>query len=969
MSEQNYNLNNSFDYNQGMNDHFNEKKKYNVNTMTLPKRTKSPIIYDAGIDNYFVNEIKKAKYQGAFDPTRLGNKNIFLDSNKSNKQNSENNIQKKLRKNNIYYNRLGDGKNLLIIKSETQYPINYTSKAINNDLNYSQEHGKNIYNFNNYYIESRNNNYRNIYARSNDNKRNYYLSPKNNEKKNEYLLNNNYQTKTINIEKLNRDYDKRFNAPKMTLYEKYSTNTVSFDNPTKNFSPTFAPNRNQNIFKQNILKNINMSYSKNINDINNNNEYMNNTFNFDNEKKLDDYVNKYYENESNNTNNEMNKDIKLINIYRKKLLNLFIWHLKNFYKLQFKKMFKEVINIIKMNINYKEHNFEDKTIKNIAILKKELKNNSYYYGFKKQYDSLLKDMNKKVINKNEIYNINDNNEIIFNPTNEENIIINDNEDMEINNNKNNFDMKAFSDKKNIKKKIFSGNNNLLKTEKKYTKKIVPKGVYGKKIVKQQFKKLNIIKPNENNIENNQKKLYEKSPIIHKRLKIPKSSINEKKIQNSGIKIIDNHLNNLEKDNIKSDEENSEKNLNIKTDINENKNKIIQDNFEIDKNEVYTIKRQYEVKDNNNNEINNNEIEVENYSNKNLENAISIITKVIENKEKNENEYKKECLIKIITKRINKENFNLLKKYFNKLKEIKYEIKNKEQNIIKESDIFDNINKKSKLKNKKLKKTLFLSDVEDDKEHNKSNIENNSYKSEDDDKDIRKRKNDKIRIIMKQIKLKRNLIHNYQNEIQRPKTPTRDSKTCFIQENNKTPKIIIKKTINIILNKPETQNIHKEEINKEENNEEINKEENNEEINKEENNEENKQENYEENEKEELEINDDINEQVKQLDIFENKNENNPQMHLDIDKNNLSIEDKVIEIKNDKEFSIESFTKYRKSKAKHIIKNEEEVEDNNNEQDITLTEKYQDCENFVYFLRTQLIYCFLANKNYDDSFLD
>ena len=169
---------------------------------------------------------------------------------------------------------------------------------------------------------------------------------------------------------------------------------------------------------------------------------MNNTFNFDNEKKLDDYVNKYYENEFNNANNEMNKDIKLINIYRRKLLNLFIWHLKNFYKLQFKKMFKEVINIIKMNINYKEHNFEDKTIKNIAILKKELKNNSYYYGFKKQYDSLLKDMNKKVINKNEIYNINDNNEIIFNPTNEENIIINDNEDMEINNNKNNFDKKA-----------------------------------------------------------------------------------------------------------------------------------------------------------------------------------------------------------------------------------------------------------------------------------------------------------------------------------------------------------------------------------------------------------------------------------------------------------------------------------------------------------------------------------------------
>ena len=742
----------------------------------------------------------------------------------------------------------------------------------------------------------------------------------------------------------------------MTLYEKYSTNTVSFDNLTKNFSPTFAPDRNQNIFKQNIINNNNMSYSKKINVINNSNEYMNNTFNFDNENNLDNYVNKDYENEPNNLKKEMNKDIKLINIYRKKLLNLFIWHLKNFYKLQFKKLFKEVINIIKMNINFKEHNFEDKTIKNIAILKKELKNNSYYYGYKKQYNYLLKDKTKKVITK-EIDNINDNNKInIQNPTFEENVIINDDENLE---NKNNYDMKAFSDKKNINKKIFRGNNNLLKTDKKYTKKIVTNGVYGKKIVKQQFKKLNIVKQNENIIENNQKKLFvlnEKSPIIHKRLKFPKSSINEKKIQNSGIKIIDNHLNNLEKNNIKSDEENSEKNINIKTDINENKNKIIQDNFEIDKNAVYTIKSQYEEKDNNNNEINNSENDIENYSNKNLENAISIITKVIENKEKSEKEYKKESLIKIITKIINKEKFNLLKRYFNKLKEEKNEILFEEKIKIKESDLLNNLNHKPKLKNKKLKKTLFLSDVEDNKEHNESNIENNSYKSEDDDKNRKKRKYDKIRIIMKQIKLKSNIINDYQNDFQRPKTPKRDNKICFIQDNNnKTPKIIIKKTINIILNKLDKQNIKKEEekSNEDYKLEEINKGENNEEI-----------------KMEEIEIND-IKEQVEKVDNIENKNENEPEMDLDIDKNNFSIEDneKIIENKFDKEFSIESFTKYRKSKAKQLIKNEDEEEDNINEPDITLTEKYQDCENFVYFLRTQLIYYFLANKNSDDSFLD
>ena len=84
MSDHNYNLNNSYDYFQSLNEQNNEKRRYDINTMTIPKRTKSPIVYDAGIDNYFVNEIKKAKYQGVFDPGSLGNKNIFLDSNKSN---------------------------------------------------------------------------------------------------------------------------------------------------------------------------------------------------------------------------------------------------------------------------------------------------------------------------------------------------------------------------------------------------------------------------------------------------------------------------------------------------------------------------------------------------------------------------------------------------------------------------------------------------------------------------------------------------------------------------------------------------------------------------------------------------------------------------------------------------------------------------------------------------------------------
>ena len=918
--------------------------------MTIPKRTKSPIVYDAGIDNYFVNEIKKAKYQGVFDPGSLGNKNIFLDSNKSNNKNSGINVQKKVRKNNVYYNKLGEGKNLLIIKSETQYPINYGSKTINADINYNQGLGKNIYNFNNYYIESRNNNYRNIYARSNDNKRNY-LSPKNNEKKNSYLLNNNYQTKTINIEKLNRDYNKRFNPPKMTLYEKYSTNTVSFDNPVKNFSPTFAPNRNQNIFKQKAIKNINMSYSKKINDINKDNDFINNTYNFDNENNLDDYINKDYENKINTMDNELNKDIKLINIYRKKLLNLFIWHLKNFYKLQFKKIFSEVINIIKTSINNKEHNFENKTIKNIAMLKKELKNNSYYYGYNGQYNNLLKEVKIKKNIKNEFDNDMGNNEInLQNVHYLESDIINDDEQKEKNNIQNDFDMKLFSDKKNMSKKIFPDNNNLIKTDKKYTKKIVPKGVYGKKIIKQQFKKLSLVNSNqknkENNIKINQKnRINEKTPIIHKRLNFPKSSINDYKIFNSGIKIIDNIK--LENNNIKLEKENLENNINIKTNNNEN-NINTKDDYEIDKRDTYLIKSEY-IEKQNIDEIDKNENEIENYSNKNLQNAITIITKVIENKEKSEKENKKEALNKIITKINNKENNNILKKYFNKFKEEKNEILNEEPNININQDISNDIILKPKLKNaKKLKKNVFLSDPEDNEEHADSNIENNSYKSEDDDKNRSKRKKEKIRIIMKQIKIKKNIIDDYKNDIPKSKTPTNDNMKNVIQENNKTPKIIIKKTINIIFNKPDNNNISTKEEVKQEINETENK-------------------------SEEKEI-DEKKEQIKeidQLENIENKNENNLEMNLDINRINFSIEDSDKKIENkfekDKEFSIETFTKYRKSKVK-FIKNEEE-EDSSNEQDITLTEKYQDCENFVYFLRTQLIYCFLANKNYDESFLD
>ena len=249
------------------------------------------------------------------------------------------------------------------------------------------------------------------------------------------------------------------------------------------------------------------------------------------------------------------------------------------------------------------------------------------------------------------------------------------------------------------------------------------------------------------------------------------------------------------------------------------------------------------------------------------------------------------------------------------------------------------------KNKKLNRNAFLSDFEDNEEKNDSKIEKNSFKSEDDDKIRNKKNKDKIRIIMKQIKLKSynvDKIQYNQNDNFRPKTPTKDNKNSQIETNNKTPKIIIKKTINIIFNKPNENIIKSDNENKKE-------------INEQENILDTK----------EIDYNKDI------LDNNENKSNSNLEMNLELDKDNVIVEDQEKKNQNniEKEFSIESFTKYRKSKVKFNQNEDEDEEDSNNKEDITLTEKYQDCENLVYFLRSQLIYYFLVNKNSDDSFLD
>ena len=939
MSENDYNLNNSFDYYQNvMNQPFKRNKTYNINTEAIPKRYKSPVIYDVGVDNYVFNEIKKAKYQGAFDPGSLGNKNIFLDSNKTYNKNSGYNQQKMKKKAN--YNRLGEGKNLLILKSETQYPINYGYNTVNQDVNNDPRQGKNIYNFNNYYIETKNNNYRNIYARSNDNKRNFN-SPSNNERNKNYLLkDNNYLTKTINLQKLNRDYDKRFNEPNKTLYEKYSTNTISFNNPLKNYSPTFAPSRNTNLIKKNTMNYLNQKKFNNISK--DENEIINDTYNFDIDNEFDDYI----FNERSIDKKDANKDVKLINFYRRKILNLFFWHINNFYKLYFKSLFKEIIDILRRNTGNTKHNFENKTIKNIAEIKKTLKKNSFYYGKNRKYNNVLKEVQmKKDINNLQLENENNNYEIFEDEKHLNTVSNNIENKVKKLYNINNSNKKIASDKKKINKKIFIGNKNNDQT-KKYIKKKIPQGIYGKKIVPQKYNKL--INSNEKNNEginnkniqqNNLIKKIENTPIIRKKLKFPKSAFKDNQIFNSGIKIIDNNYlknnNNNNNDSIKFDKQELENNKDKNLPEND---QIFSENFSIDKNVNYTIQNQSDKK-NEYIELNSKENDLDNTStNRNLENAITIITKVIENKEKDDKKNKIAFLIKIINNKINKDkakNFELINKYFNKLKQIKNEnSEEEEKKSTKKLELNKGLIKKTKLKrNKKLKKNLFLSDLEDNKEKIDLSFEKNAYKSEDDDKYRNKRNKDKIRIIIKQTKLQENRDNYHQYDYYKPKTPTKQKTNYIIENNNnKTPKIIIKKTINIIVNKAknninEPNNENKNKLNEFENNLNINKKDSDKQI----------------------------------LNDIDKKDDENNLMNSDIDikENNKSNENKeeIIEDNFDEDFS------------NNVILNKKSDEKIDNTPFITETEKYEDYQNFIFYLRAQLIYCFLTNKNHEDSLLD
>ena len=91
---------------------FNKSTNFRYNPNTFAFKTRNPQIIDgSGVDDYVYNEIKKAKYQGCFDPGSLGNKNIFMDNqNNRNKvlfsePNSNNNLNKKTFEKNLRYHK------------------------------------------------------------------------------------------------------------------------------------------------------------------------------------------------------------------------------------------------------------------------------------------------------------------------------------------------------------------------------------------------------------------------------------------------------------------------------------------------------------------------------------------------------------------------------------------------------------------------------------------------------------------------------------------------------------------------------------------------------------------------------------------------------------------------------------------------------------------------------------------------
>ena len=643
----------------------------NYNMATISRTRKSPIIYGRGVDDYVTNEIKKAKYQGCFDPGSLGNKNIFIDNRNFNTEKNINiksnlNTKNKILDNNRYSNysssnihKHDEGKNLLIEKSVIQYPLKfYKSNFVLSNRNNNRRRKNNSFEY--YY-----------YSSPSSIKKNYY-----NNKNTKHLILNNlsfytpiyrnrntrkeidrYQNKTTGINPLMNSYHQNSKILNKIRKNNFTINsndlikgsTILAYNRENDFSPIVFSSRNSiydqshsnNCKKKKQLyqisrlknddKNLNYSYfaKKISNDIitKKNNEFLNEDYNNDysgNNNHLNNIENSLdknndKDNENNNTNN-----IKLIYKYRKKILSLFIRHLNKFYVLHFfnnfisqlKNIKNEQLNFDNKSIENGQYKFENKSISHLSEIKKNLMNNTNHYGYDKQYNNLIKDIKNKHNKQSTKLN-------------------NSNNDKQFSNNNN----KKYIET-NFKKLYIKENNNNNNSKKK-------KYIYNNKKIKKD-RNINIKEYNENRTIETERYIISNKQYIKKKLtqniyckpkNEKKRTVKEVLTQNINLKtnILNDEIDDIKEkikksidraylsNNIKNDNSNNEINkLKNKPTLIKNKNvvkttffkKTIPNSFIKIKNKIYKIKENSPKELNNNKNIKDNLLQLEN-RNKNI----------------------------------------------------------------------------------------------------------------------------------------------------------------------------------------------------------------------------------------------------------------------------------------------------------------------------------------------------------------
>ena len=1047
MSIVNLNNNKTFDYepNEIKVNRATNYKNNNLNYSTIARIKKNQIIYGTGVDDYVFNEIKKAKYQGCFDPGSLGNKNIFNDNNniKSDrdnnaKLNNSNNPKKTFNKYKKYSSRIhknDEGKNLLIAKSEIHYPLKFDkyhyllsnqSQINKNDSLEYLINSSPITIKRNYHDKKRNKT--NILTNNN-----YYTPIYDN--KNDIEDDERYQNKTLAVSTLMNNYNE--NSKIMSKTRNIKNNKYSIDKNSgsntlfnqKNIfnSPIIFPNRysafqimNYYSKKRGKILTVNTSKTKKSNNFenfsNSKRDYISNMQN--SELDLDNYENEIYDiDDDENKNYVLNKnnddnDIKLIGVYRKKLLKLFIIHMETFYFKYFKNIFNEFISLLREKVK-NQYNFENKTIIDIPEIKKNLITKSYYYGYNKQYENLLKDIKQRK-NLKKAIQINNKKGIDLNEKDikKDQRDLNDNKESKLvmNNNKINKNVEIeeldilddVSNKKYIKKKvtaqgIFRNKNHQIKNNKKKIKienvnfiKDYLTNQENRKTIKHSDKseKLNMNKENDSTTitkNNNVMKPHPyKKAIINCLNKKNNNMIIQNKAKNNNISV---HLvkkkylinrqnennNNLQVVDILEGKTDDEKlNMSMKyLEINSNnisprnKNEINQNNLKIENVIEYTILGENNI--DNNLEENNEEIET--FENKNFQNTISLLTKIIENKEKDD---KRKNILNsflniIIERKISKEkkyNYELLKKYFSLLKYTK----NKEPSSKKKKKYSIDL-----IENRKINDDLLI----ENNSHKSYNEENNKTEGENvnlnidqnNERDLSSnREKRKFRVVIKRIKLHRNITQNMSESRIKKLIPSKSAKNSLPiltdNNNNIITKKIKKKTISITVNR-DMNNINIS-INKDKIKEIIGNKEEEKEVTQKENKD------KEKTNKKEKSIDKDNN-----LNLFEDKiNEENyiftnseKRLHRNfklIKKSYLNQDKRksLVNIPRIKK-SIENFTKLRKSRHK-LNKNNSGIFNNG---DISQSEIYQDYENLIFYLRTQLIYFFITKHKYNESYND